>query len=177
MTILAALWVLSFALAVVLGLVLLASAGPGRALVAATLGVALYGLAGDAAWLARQAEVAGWEPVEARVVVSERGRRRNDWRFAYTYRWEGERHRASRFTYRPRLRSREDTDRLAERFPEGRTFTAYVDPDAPSHAVVDKRPVYALPALGFALHGALLAALLRARRRGRARPAEGGALP
>lgn len=175
MTILAALWVLSLALAVVLALALLARAGAGRALGAAALGVALYGFAGDALWLARQLEVAGWQPVEARVVVSERGRGRNDWRFAYTYTWQGEEHRASQFTFRPRMRSREDTDRLAERYPEGRTFIAYADPDAPSNAVVQKQPDYRPAALGFALHAALAATLVRAWRRGPAASAADGA--
>lgn len=165
MTLLGALWVLSLALAVLLALALMARAGPGRALGSAAIAVALYGFAGDAVWLARQAEVASWEPVEARVAVSERGRSRNDWRFAYTYRVGGERYRASRFTYRPRMRSREDTDRLAERYPEGRRFLAYVDPEAPANAVVQKAPDYRPAALGLVLHAALLASFLRAWRR------------
>ena len=84
----------------------------------------------------------------------------------YEYTVEGVTHRASRFTYRPRLRGRGDTDFLAERYSEGTPFSAWVDPADPARAVVDPRPSYGLPAAGLVIHGALLALVVRARRAG-----------
>lgn len=159
MTTLEILWVLTFPVAVVLFLALLG--GRSRALALAGALVAAAGLAGDAGKARQQRSVTRFVPVEAEVVVSERGRRRNDWTFAYAYHVGGEPYRASRLTHAPRLRSRGDTDHLAERFPVGRRFTAYVDPADPSRAVVDRDPSYALPLAGLVIHGGLLAAVRR----------------
>ena len=97
------------------------------------------------------------------MVLSERGSRQNDWSFAYEYTVAGATHRGSVFTYRPRLRSRRDTDRLAAEHPVGREITVFVDPDDPLHAALDARPGYGLALAALALHGGLALALLRAR--------------
>lgn len=165
MTTLEVLWILSFGVAVLLALVLVGSVGAGRGLTAAALAVAAYGLAGDALMAWRQADVAGWVETPARVVVSERGRSANAWSFAYEYQVGGQTYRDSRVTFRPHLRGRDDTDRMASRWPAGTSLTVYRDPENPSRAVVEKAPSYGLPATGLALHGGLLAALAYARRR------------
>jgi hypothetical protein len=159
------LWVLSLPLAVLLGLVLVGSVGAGRGLTAAALAVGLFGLAGDLAMGMRQRDVSGWLPTPARVMVSERGRSANAWSFAYEYEVEGQRHRGSRVTIRPHLRGREDTDRMAARYPVGAELTVHRSPRDPSRSVIEREPSYALPLAAGVLHGALLAALARARRR------------
>lgn len=168
MTSLEVLWILSFPVAVLLGLVLVGSVGAGRGLAALAVAVSLYGLTGDVVMGARQHDVSGWLPTQARVVVSERGRSANAWTFAYEYEVEGVRHRGSRLTFRPRLRGREDTDLLAARYPEGTELTVHRDPRDPSRSVVEREPRYALPLAGAAIHLGLLAALVMARRRGAA---------
>ncbi len=167
MTTLEILWVLSFPVTVLLAVALLGIVGPGRGLALAALAIGAYGLAGDAGMLARQLDLRRWQPVQATVVVSERGRRANDWQFVYEYEREDGRHRGSRLDLRPHLRGRGDTDRLAEEFPVGRSITVFTDPEEPGRSVVDATPGFALPLVGFALHGALLGAFVRARARGR----------
>ena len=167
-------WVLSFPVAVVLGLVCVGSRGLGLGLTVAAAAVGAFGLAGDAWMLARQADVAGWRAAPATVETSERGTRANAWAFTYVYEAGGETRRGSRLTYRPRLRGRKDTDALAARYPEGARITVYVDPDDSSRSVVDPKPSYVLPAVGGVLHAGLLAALVAARRRGREAPAARG---
>jgi hypothetical protein len=82
--ILLALWITSLPVAVFLALAL---SGSQRrpALRWTGLAVAVLGLAGDAHSLVLQLDLGSWRPVEAEVVVSERGPGRNDWRFAYEY--------------------------------------------------------------------------------------------
>ena len=145
----------------------------GRTLTAAAATVAALGLAGDLAQLAFQRELADWVPVEGRVVVSERGVRRNDWTFEYEYAFAGATHRGSRLTYAPRWRSREDTDQLAAAYPVGAALTVYVDPDRPERSSVDAAPRWAVPAVGLALHGGLAVALALGLRRA-AGPAASG---
>ena len=164
MTTLEILWVLSLPVAVLLALGLLGNRS--RGLVALGLGVALVGLGGAGAKAWQQWRISRFEPVPATVVVSERGRRANDWRFAYEYESAGERRRGSRLSHRPRLRGRKDTDWLSQRFPVGAEFTAYVDPGDPTRSVVEREPSFGLPTGGAAVHAALLAAALGALRRG-----------
>lgn len=161
-------WVTTLPVAVVLALVLLGSAGPGRGMTMLVLATALGGLAGDATMLAWQAHLGGFVPVPAQVVVSQRGRSANAWTFAYAYDFQGHRYEGSQLSYRPRLRSRGDTDALAARYPKGAAITVHVDPSHPSESVVDNQPSYTLGAAGLVIHGALLASLARALARGRA---------
>ncbi len=157
-------WVLSLPVAVVLLLALAGRAGTGVARLGAT--VAALGLAGDAARLLEQRELARFEPVPAEVVTSERGARRYAWEFEYAYEVDGTRYLGSRLTNRPRLRSRGDTDALAARYPLGERITVHVDPEDPTRAVVDARPAWLLPGVATALHlGLGLAAISRLRPR------------
>lgn len=165
------LWVTSFAVAVVLAIVLLGSAGVRRGMMAVVLVTALGGLVGDAAMLFWQAHLAGFVPVPARVIVSERGQAANAWIFEYAYDYEGKHYEGSRLSYRPRLRSRGDTDALAKRYPKGASIVVHVDPADPSESVVNNQPSYILASAGLIIHGALLLALGRARARGRAEAA------
>lgn len=161
-------WVATFAVAVVLALVLVGSAGPDRKTIALVLLTALGGLAGDAAMLVWQARLDGFVPVPAEVIVSERGRSANAWTFEYAYDFHGRRYEGSRLSYRPRLRSRADTDALAKRYPKGAAITVHVNPSHPDESVVDNQPSYTLGGAGLVIHGALLLALGRAFSRGRA---------
>jgi hypothetical protein len=154
-------WFTTLPLAVFAALV---ASGRGRAFLAGGLALLAVGLAGDAAELAFQRDLAGWRATPARVVVSERGSRANDWSFAYEYEAGGGEQRGAVFSYRPRLRSRRDTDRLAAEHPVGREITVFVDPDDAGRAALDARPTYGLALAGLAIHGALALALLRARR-------------
>jgi len=164
-------WFTTLPLAVFAALV--ASGGRGRAFLAGCLALLAVGLAGDAAELAFQRDLAGWRATPARVVVSERGSRQNDWSFAYEYAVAGATRRGSVFTYRPRLRSRGDTDRLAAEHPVGREVTVFVDPDDPLRTALDARPSYDLAFVGLAIHGGLAFALLRSRLASPARSASG----
>jgi hypothetical protein len=165
MSLVTALLVVSMPVAVVLALALSGrSQEPRRALLAAGAAIAVGGWIGDALELALQLDLRSWVETPAQVVLSERGERRNDWRFAYEYEFGGERYRASRLTYAPRLRSRADTDRLAETYPEGRPLVVHVDPDDPSRASVEAEPHFALPLAAFLLH-ALLGWVVLARLR------------
>jgi len=165
MTLPQVLWVMTLPLAALFLIFLPGWRGAGRAVPVAAWGVVLAGVAGDLGALAFQHELTTWEPVEAWVVLSERGARRYDWRFQYEYTWEGRTYRGSRLTYAPRWRSREDTDHLAEAYPEGEPITVFVDPDRPERASVNAGPRWALPGGAFALHGALAGVLLLHRRR------------
>lgn len=136
-----------------------------RALVAGCLALLALGLPGDAAELAFQLDVSAWRPVPGRVAVSERGPRQNDWRFVYEYEAGGVTRQGSVFTYRPRLRSRADTDHLADAHPVGRALTVFVDPRDPTRAALDARPSFGLALAALAIHGWLGVALLRARQR------------
>jgi hypothetical protein len=166
-------WFTTLPLAVFAALVA-SGGGRGRGFVAGALALAAAGLAGDAVELAFQRDLAGWRPVPGRVVVSERGARQNEWSFAYEYTLDGVTRRGSVLTHRPRLRSRADTDRLAAVHPVGREVTVYVDPEDPTRAALEARPTRGLGLAGFAIHGALGAALWRGRSRGTG-PAAAGA--
>ena len=159
-------WFTTLPLAVFAALV--ASGGRrGRAFAAGSLALLGVGLAGDAAELAFQRDLAGWRPVPGRVVASERGARQNEWRFAYEYEVNGVTRQSSVYTHRPRLRSRRDTDHLAAEHPVGREISVFVDPDDPARAALDARPSFGLSVAGLAIHGGLGAALWHGRARGR----------
>jgi len=135
--------------------------------VAVAFAIAIAGLVADASRLAAQVELRAWRPVEATVVVSERGTRRNAWRFEYAYEVAGRLHRGSTLTTAPHTRSREDTDQLAQHFHEGRSITVHVSPDDPARSVVYAEPSYRLALAGFAIHGLLLLAAVRRLLAGR----------
>jgi len=157
----AILWVTSLPVALVLLFSLAGrSVQPPWARIVAALAIAIPGLVADGWRLASQLELHDWRAVEAIVVRSERGTRRNDWRFEYEYEIEGQRHRGSTLTTAPHTRSREDTDQLAAHFGEGKRITVHVNPDDARRSVVYAEPSYRLPIAGFAIHGALLAAAL-----------------
>jgi hypothetical protein len=159
-------WFTTLPLAVFAALV--ASGGRrGRSFTAGCLALVAVGLAGDAKELAFQRDLADWRPLPGRVVVSERGARQNEWRFAYEYEVDGARHQGSVFTHRPRLRSRSDTDRLFAEHPVGREITVFVDPRDPARAALDARPSFGLAIGGLAIHAALGAALWRGGARAR----------
>jgi hypothetical protein len=159
-------WVTTLPVALVLALALLGGAGAGRAMRVMVLLTAVGGLAGDAAMLAWQARLDGL-PVPAEVIVSQRGRSANAWTFEYAYDFHGQHYEGSRLTYRPRLRSRGDTDALAKRYPKGAAITVHVDPVDPSESVVENQPSYTLGGAGLVIHGALLLAFGRAFARDR----------
>jgi hypothetical protein len=164
-------WFTTLPLAVFAALV--ASGGRrGLGFLAGALALVAVGLAGDAVELAFQRDLAGWRPVPGRVVVSERGARQNEWRFAYEYTLDGVTRQGSVFTHQPRLRSRADTDHLAAAHPVGHELTVFVDPDDPERAALDARPNFGLSAAGLAIHGGLGVALWRGWTRGR-RPGPG----
>jgi len=153
-------WFTTLPLAVFAALV--ASGGRrGRAFRGGCLALLALGLAGDARELAFQRDLAGWRPLPARVVVSERGARQNEWRFAYEYEADGARRQGSVFTHRPRLRSRSDTDRLFAEHPVGREITVFVDPHDPARAALQARPGFGLAAGALAIHAGLGVALWR----------------
>lgn len=168
MILLEVLWVTTLPVAVVLAIVLLGSDGVRRGMLAVVLVTALGGLAGDAAMLLWQAHLKSFVPVPARVIVSERGQGPNAWTFEYAYAYQGRHYEGSRLSYRPRLRSRGDTDALAKRYPKGASIVVHVDPAHPGESVVNNQPSYILASAGLIIHGALLLALARARARGRA---------
>lgn len=167
------LWVLTLPLGFFMIVVLGGSPPPvsGLRLVAAGA-VLAYGLFGTVVAARQQWSLGRYEPVTARVIESERGARRYDWTFAYEYEWQGERRVGSRVTYAPRLRSRGDTDRLAERYPTGAEIEVHVDPERPSRSVVLAAPHYGLAIAGAIVHGSLALALgvtIGRRPRGAAR--------
>lgn len=170
MTLSAVIWVTTLPVAILLALAL---SGRGRPLPRALLGaagvVAVLGLTGDGVALARQWALSGWQRVPALVVMSERGERRNDWRFQYEYEVLGQRFTGSRLTFSPHTRSREDTDALAAHFSQGKEIEIAVDPDDPGNAVVFAEPSYRLPVSALVIHGLLVAAIIR-RIRGRQEP-------
>ena len=122
------------------------------------------GLVGDVLLLREQFALASWPPTTARVVRSEKGEGRNEWRFEYEYESGGGVHRCGAYTKSPRFRTREDTEALIAEYPVGRTIVVHVDPRDANQAVVYAEPRYGLPIAGFLLHGWLAAALLRAFR-------------
>lgn len=160
-------WVVSLPVAILLALTL-AGSSAGRAPVRTAVGalVALGGFVFDVGAWVHQQDLASWQPVPARVVLSDRGASRNDWSFQYEYTVDGRAYRGSRLSYAPHTRSRSDTDLLAETYPVDREITVHVDPDEPSRSVVHAEPRYTLPAVGFAIHGLLAAAAWRGWRRG-----------
>jgi len=123
-----------------------------------------FGLVGDLLLLREQFALASWRPTAARVVRSEKGEGRSEWRFEYEYESGGAVHRSGAYTKSPRFRTREDTEALIAEYPVGRAIVVQVDPRDPKQAVVYAEPRYGLPIAGFLLHGWLAAALVRAFR-------------
>jgi Protein of unknown function (DUF3592) len=159
------LWFLTLPLGAFAALVLSGYPGGFRAgLVFGALLLAL-GLVGDVLLLREQLALPSWRPTAARVVRSEKGEGRNEWRFEYEYESGGAVHRCGTYTKSPRFRTREDTEALIAEYPVGRAIVVHVDPRDPEQAVVYAEPRYGLPIAGLLLHGWLAAALVRALRR------------
>jgi hypothetical protein len=123
-----------------------------------------FGGVGDVLLLREQIALTQWLPTAARVVRSEKGEGRNEWRFEYEYESGGSVHRCGAYTKSPRFRTREDTEALIAEYPVGRAIVVHVDPQDPQRAVVYAEPRYGLPIAGLLLHGWLAAALVRALR-------------
>jgi hypothetical protein len=157
------LWFLTLPVGALAALVLSGSPRRGRIVPASTLLLA-FGLVGDLLLLREQVALSSWRATPARVVRSEKGEGRNEWRFEYEYESGGSLHRCGSYTKSPRFRTREDTEALIAEYPVGRAIVVHVNPLDPKQAVVYAEPRYALPISGLLLHGWLAAALLRALR-------------
>lgn len=160
------LWFVTLPMSVFLALVLSGAARrPGRGLLALAGLTLVAGIAGDArAWLV-QHELAAWKPTPARVLVSEKGQERGEWRFQYGYEAAGASRTGSRYTFSPHFNSRKGTEALIEEYPVGSALTVYVDPADPERSTVYATPRYTLPLAALAIHAWLAAALARSLRR------------
>ncbi len=158
------LWFLTLPLGALAALVLSGYARGLRAGLVLGALVLAFGLLGDLVLLREQLALGSWLPTAARVVRSEKGAARNEWRFEYEYESGGAVHRCGVYTKSPRFRTREDTEALIAEYPVGRAIVVHVDPQDPRQAVVYAEPRYGLPIAGLLLHAWLAAALLRALR-------------
>ena len=158
------LWFLTLPIGAFAALVLSGFARGSRAGLASATLLLAFGTVGDVLLLREQLALAHWLPTAARVVRSEKGEGRNEWRFEYEYESGGSMHRCGAYTKSPRFRTREDTEALIAEYPVGRAIVVHVDPQDPQQAVVYAEPRYGLPIAGFLLHGWLAAALVRALR-------------
>ena len=158
------LWFLTLPLGAFAALVLSGSARGMRTKLALAALLLAVGVWGDLYLLREQLVLGSWLPTPARVVRSEKGEGRSEWRFEYEYESGGSLHRCGAYSKSPRFRSREDTEALIAEYPVGRAIVVHVDPRDPSQAVVYSRPHYGLPIAGLLLHGWLAAALVRALR-------------
>jgi hypothetical protein len=158
------LWFLTLPFGAFAALVLSGSARNVRAVIVLSALCLAFGLGGDLLLLREQRALSSWLPAPARVVRSEKGEGRGEWRFEYEYESGGAVHRCGAYTKSPRFRTQKDTEALIAEYPVGRTIVVYVDPLDPRQAVVYAEPRYALPIAGFLLHGWLAAALARALR-------------
>ena len=158
------LWFLTLPLGAFAALVLSGYTRRGGIVLASSGLLLALGLAGDLLLLREQLTLSTWLPTPARVVRSEKGEGRNEWRFEYEYESGGSLHRCGSYTKSPRFRTREDTEALIAEYPVGRAIMVHVNPLDPKQAVVYAEPRYGLPISGLLLHGWLAAALLRALR-------------
>jgi hypothetical protein len=158
------LWFLTLPLGAFAALVLAGSAREMRTKLALAALLLTVGVWGDLLLLREQLVLGSWLPTPARVVRSEKGEGRSEWRFEYEYESGGALHRCGAYSKSPRFRSREDTQALIAEYPVGRAIVVHVDPQDPSQAVVYSRAHYGLPIAGLLLHGWLAAALVRALR-------------
>jgi hypothetical protein len=159
------LWFLTLPLGAFAALVLSGYPEGFRAGLALSVLLLVFGLAGDLILLREQLALPSWQPTAARVVRSEKGEGRNEWRFEYEYESGGSLHHCGTYTKSPRFRTREDTEALIAEYPVGRALVVHVNPRDPSQAVVYAEPRYGLPVAGLLLHGWLAATLVRAFRR------------
>jgi hypothetical protein len=158
------LWFLTLPVGAFAALVLSGSARGVRTVIVLAALLLAFGLAGDLLLLQEQLALSSWPPTPARVVRSERGEGRSEWRFEYEYERGGSLHRCGAYTKSPRFRTREDTEALIAEYPVGRTIVVHVNPSDPTQAVVYAEPRYALPVAALLLHAWLAAALVRALR-------------
>jgi len=158
------LWFLTLPLGAFAALVLSGSVRGMRTKLALAALLLAFGVGGDLFLLREQLALGSWLPTPARVVRSEKGEGRGEWRFEYEYESGGALHRCGAYSRSPRFRTRQDTEALIAEYPVGRTIVVHVDPRDPSQAVVYSRPRYVLPTAAFLLHGWLAAALVRALR-------------
>ena len=158
------LWFLTLPLGVFAALVLSGAARGMRVVIVLSLLVLAFGLGGDLLLLREQLALSSWLPTPARVVRSEKGEGRSEWRFEYEYESGGALYRCGAYTKSPRFRTQKDTEALIAEYPEGRSIVVHVDPLDPKQAVVYAEPRYGLPISGFLLHGWLAVALARALR-------------
>jgi len=158
----ALLWFLTLPLSAFFAPLLAGSRGtPTKTHIALALLLLLVGGIGDVQRLAEQHALHRWQPVEARVVRSEAGRRPHGWRFEYEYRIGDTTFRGSRYTLAPYFRSRRGTQALLAKYPVGQPLTVFVDSKAPEASVVYGKPHYALPLAGALLHTLLAVGLAR----------------